>query len=101
MIHVVASIRIKPGQRSAFVELFNANVPAVLAEEGCIEYSPTVDAATDIDAQELEGHCVTVIEKWESLDALKAHLEAPHMLAFREKAGGLVDSVSLKVLENA
>lgn len=101
MIHVVASISLKSGQLAAFAELFKANVPAVLAEEGCIEYTPAWDTASGIEGQDLDGDRLMVIEKWESLDHLKAHLEAPHMLAFRENAGHLVDSVELKILENA
>ncbi|OUW15631.1 MAG: antibiotic biosynthesis monooxygenase [Opitutales bacterium TMED158] len=101
MIHVVASIRIKEGHRAAFLELFKANVPAVLAEEGCIEYAPTVDASSGLEVQDSDEHRVTAIEKWDSLEALRAHLEAPHMLAFREQSGHLVESVSLQILENA
>jgi quinol monooxygenase YgiN len=44
---------------------------------------------------------VTVIEKWNSLEDLKAHLEAPHMLVFRGRVKDLVSEVSLKVLEAA
>lgn len=46
MIHVVAIITAQPGQRSKVLEAFHANVPAVLAEAGCIEYGATVDALT-------------------------------------------------------
>ena len=44
MIHVVATISLKPGTRAEFLKICNANIPALLAEEGCIEYVPTVDA---------------------------------------------------------
>jgi quinol monooxygenase YgiN len=40
MIHVVAVITAKPGQRAALLEAFAALRPAVLAEAGCIEYAP-------------------------------------------------------------
>ncbi len=40
MIHVVAIITAKPGQREAILQAFRANVPAVHAEQGCIEYRP-------------------------------------------------------------
>ena len=43
MIHVVAIITAKPGQRATVLEHFRANVPAVHAEAGCIEYGATVD----------------------------------------------------------
>ena len=44
---------------------------------------------------------VTIIEKWESLAALRAHLTAPHMLTYREKVKDIVENVSLKVLQEA
>ena len=52
-------------------------------------------------AQNLEPDVVTVIEKWNTLEDLKAHLVAPHMLAFRERVKGMVEDVTLKVLESA
>ncbi len=100
MIHVVASISIKEGMRAQFLEIFKANVPNVLKEEGCIEYRPTVDAQTDIEPQQRDENMVTIIEKWESLEALKVHLTAPHMLVYREKVAAMVGKVHLKVLQD-
>ena len=44
MIHVIAVITAKPGMRGAVLREFRANMPAVHAERGCIEYAPAVDA---------------------------------------------------------
>ncbi len=44
MIHVIATITAKPGMRLQILEAFRANMPAVHAEKGCIEYQPAVDA---------------------------------------------------------
>ena len=46
MIHVLASITVKASEHDAFLEIFKANVPKVLEEEGCVEYSATVDFPT-------------------------------------------------------
>lgn len=43
MLHVIAFITTKPGMLEAVLREFRANVPAVHAEEGCIEYAPAVD----------------------------------------------------------
>ena len=43
MIHVIASITIKEGRKSEYLDIFKANIPLVLAEEGCVDYLPTVD----------------------------------------------------------
>ena len=43
LVHVIAVITTKPGKRQAVLDLFNANVAAVLAEDGCIAYEATID----------------------------------------------------------
>jgi quinol monooxygenase YgiN len=101
MINVIASIHIKEGRLSEFVEIFKSNIPNVLEEKGCIEYVPTIDVPTGLPSQELNNNVVTIIEKWGSLEELQAHLSTPHMLAYKEKVKDLVDNVSLKVLEEA
>lgn len=99
MVNVVASIQIKPGCMEAYLKILKANVPAVRAEEGCIEYQPTVDMSSGLPPQRLEPDTVTMIEKWSSLEALKAHLVAPHMVTYREKVKTMVAGVTLKVLQ--
>lgn len=101
MVNVIASIYVKEGLMPQFMEIFKSNVPNVLKESGCIEYIPTVDLPTGIPPQELNGNVATIIEKWRSLEDLKAHLSAPHMRAYQEKVKDLVDRVSIKVLEEA
>lgn len=101
MIIVIATVWCKPGQRTAFLAEFNQIVPAVLKEDGCIEYGPTIDAASDLGNQNLDENRVTIVEKWESLDALKAHLVAPHMETYRPKVRDFVESSELRVLEYA
>ena len=98
MIHVVASIRAREGRLEEYLTLFKENVPNVLAEEGCIEYLPCVDATTGWKLQNLDPGRMTVIEKWASMDALQAHARAPHMADFRKRAGHLVESVTLQVV---
>ena len=100
MIFVIAEITVAEGKRDEFVKLFNANVPAVLAEDGCIEYGPAVDVETNVGG-DARPNVVTVVEKWESIEALEAHLIAPHMLTFRESAKELLQGVDIKVLEPA
>ncbi len=101
MINVIASIRVKEGRVSEFLGIFKSNVPNVRKERGCIEYFPAVDIDADLPAQSLDENVVTIIEKWESLEALRDHLQAPHMLAYREKVKDIVANVSVKVLKEA
>lgn len=101
MIHVIASIHVKEGRLSEFIEIFKSNVSNVLSEKGCIEYVPTIDVPTGLPPQELDKNVVTIVEKWDCLDDLQAHLSAPHMLAYKKKIETIVEKVSLKVLEGA
>jgi len=102
MIHVIATINVKPGCKAEFLDIFKKNVPNVLAEDGCIRYQPTTDADSGIPVQVgPRDNAVTIVEAWESLEHLFAHLKAPHMLAYKEKSKDLVDGVSLQVLEPA
>jgi quinol monooxygenase YgiN len=101
MINVLASIQLKPGKRAEFLPICKANIPNVRAEKGCIEYAAAVDLDAGLDPQVLDEDMVTVIEKWESLDALNDHLGAPHMLSYRDQVKDLVDKVTLKVLQEA
>ena len=99
MIIVIAAIHIKADRQSEFLEILKSNVPYVLEEAGCIEYLPTIDVPTDLPPQELDKGVVTIIEKWDSLEDLQAHLSAAHMLEYREKVKDLVNEVTLKVLK--
>ncbi|MDH3454620.1 MAG: antibiotic biosynthesis monooxygenase [Desulfuromonadales bacterium] len=101
MINVIASIHIRPGRRAEFIDIFKANMAKVLAERGCLEYVPTIDVPTGLPPQELNDAVVTIIEKWESLAALQAHLAAPHMLAYKAAVKDLVEQVSFKILAEA
>ena len=44
MIHVIAILTAKPGKREEVLAAFRANMAAVHAEQGCIEYGPASDA---------------------------------------------------------
>jgi quinol monooxygenase YgiN len=102
MIHVVASIQVKPGKRADFLTEFHRIVPLVHAEAGCLEYGPTVDVATGLAAQgTLRDNVAVIIEKWESVEALRAHLQAPHMAEYRTRVKDLIESVQLQVLQPA
>lgn len=100
MIHVIATIQVQPGARDRFLEAFQELVPLVRGEAGCLDYGPTVDLPTSIGAQGDERpDVVVVVERWADLEALEAHLIAPHMLAYREKVKDLVSSTSIQILQ--
>ena len=102
MIRVVAVITAKPGRREEILTHFHANVPAVRAEKGCIEYGPTIDTEGFGAFQTKMGpDTFVVIETWADADALKAHAVAPHMKAYGEKTKDLIASRAIHVLSPA
>ncbi|MFZ9678389.1 MAG: putative quinol monooxygenase [Quisquiliibacterium sp.] len=102
MIHVIAIITAKPGQRAAILEAFRANMPAVHAEQGCIEYGPAIDAEGMGSFQTPFGpDTFVVVEKWESTEALKAHAAAPHMAAYAARVKDLIAGRVIHVLQPA
>lgn len=102
MIHVIAVITAKPGQRDKILEHFRANVPAVKAEQGCIEYGAAIDAENALSFQTKWGpDTFLVVEKWASMDALKAHAAAPHMAAYGAKTKEFIASRIIHILQPA
>ena len=102
MIHVIAVVTAKAGMREQILQAFRANVPAVRAEQGCIEYGAAVDADPALKFQTRWGPDIFLaIEKWESLDALKAHAAAPHMAAYAAKTKDLIASRAVHILSPA
>ena len=102
MLHVVAIITAKPGQRERILEAFRANIPAVRAEDGCIEYGPTLDAEGLGSFQTRFGpDTFVVMEKWRDAQALKAHAAAPHMAAYAAKVKDMIASRVIHVLSPA
>ena len=102
MIHVIATVELAPGTREKFLAEFRKLITDVRAEAGCIEYGPAIDAETDIAIQfKLGADRVVVIEKWETVAALKAHGVAPHMQAYRARVKDYVRGMELRVLAPA
>ena len=101
MIHVLALITAQPGQRDEVLELFRANMPAVHAEQGCLEYGPAVDAEGIGFSTKFGPDAFVVIEKWESPDALKAHAASPHMAAYGAKTREMIAKRTVHVLSPA
>lgn len=97
MINVIARIKVKPGKMAEFLKIFQDNVPAVRAEDGCIAYTPCLDAQTELITP--NENIMTVVESWESIDHLKAHLAAPHMKQYGEAVKDLRDSTELIIVQ--
>jgi quinol monooxygenase YgiN len=102
MVHVIAIVTAKPGQRATILEAIRANLAAVRAERGCIEYGPAIDTEDVGPFQaKLGPDTIVVIEKWADVEALRAHAAAPHMAAYAAKVKDLIASRAIHVLSPA
>ena len=79
MIYVIARMELNEGCKDAILKVLETTVPLVLKEEGCIMYTPCLEA----DEENQEKY-LTIVEAWENREVHKAHLAASHMAEFRE-----------------
>ena len=99
MLHVLAFITTKTGMRDAVLQEFRANMPAVHAEDGCIEYVPVIDVPTFGPFQaELRPDTFVVVEKWASTEALNAHAASAHMKAYAARTADRIETRMIHVL---
>ena len=100
MIQVIATVELKPDCRDAYLRILNENVPRVKAEAGCLAYEPSIDVDSGLPVQGgIRPNVVTLVEAWTNLDALHAHLKAPHMAEYREAVKNYVTDVRIQVLK--
>jgi quinol monooxygenase YgiN len=99
MLHVVPFITTKPGMRDAVPQEFRSNMPAVRAEEGCIEYATVIEVPTFGPFQaELGPDTFVVVEKWASTEALNAHAASAHMKAYTARTADMIETRVIHVL---
>lgn len=79
MIIVYGVIESSAESISALTEAITKLEAATRAEEGCIDYTFSVSLS--------DPDCIRISEKWESMDALKAHMGMPHMAEFQQAIG--------------
>jgi len=82
MIRVVAHLTSKPETVEETRKVLEAFIDPTRAEDGCILYvlMQNNDDPTDF----------TFVEEWESNETLDAHLESPHISAFKERSSELL-----------
>jgi quinol monooxygenase YgiN len=102
MIHVLAIITAKPGMRDRILEAWRGNAEAVRAEDGCIAYEAVVDVAEGgAGFAQFGADTFVVVERWSSMEALRAHGAAPHMKAYAGKVKDFTANRAIHVLEPA
>lgn len=98
-VHVLAIITTKPGDRKNVLDFVQGIEGTVRAERGCIEYQATIDHPDGLGFQTKLGEdTFVVIEKWESMDALKDHAASPHMAKYANQTRDLVTARTVHIL---
>ncbi len=82
MIIVSGTIPVQPDKRDEAIAAAQEMVAATVQENGCHHYQ----FYSSID----DPNLFRVYEEWESMEALQAHFETPHMATFRQKLPNLV-----------
>jgi quinol monooxygenase YgiN len=99
-VYVLCRFDLKQGRDQDYVKAVNTIVEQVRAEKGCRFYTLVGDADTDMKGQQRFGKDVLwMIECWDDLDSLKAHLKAPHMKAFAPTARSIRHTGTFHVLK--
>lgn len=89
-ILVLAKIQPKVGCQDSILELADELVYETLLEEGNIDYQLLKSGNDDT---------LTFVEKWESTEALKKHMNSPHFLNFQEESGEFVENMDIQVID--
>lgn len=90
MIYVIATVRIRPDALEAYATLAQPCIAATRREPGCLLY--------DLDASTTDPETLIFLQKWETREALTAHLNAPHVALFRETIKPYVVGSSVEIV---
>lgn len=75
MIYVVATTKVKPEHRDAYVAGARACIAETLKENGCISY--------ELHASISDPDTFVFVERWRGRDELNAHARSPHVKTWR------------------
>jgi quinol monooxygenase YgiN len=81
-------IRTKPDRRDDVLREYQAVVPMVLEERGCIDYGAVVDEYFGPPQSLLGDDAFAIIEKWETKQHFESHAVSEHMKTCRAKGSG-------------
>jgi quinol monooxygenase YgiN len=101
MLTIVAEIRAYPNglHKDKIIQAFKKITPTVLQEQGCHGYQLLVDAGVDVSYQSKDSDLIVMLEKWESIEHLNAHLQTEHMQAYQLEVKEHVADVKIRILE--
>lgn len=93
MVHLIATLKIKPGSLPAIRKAVQPCIEATRKEKGCISY--------DLHQSITDENTLVFVERWTDKAALNAHFETPHLIAWREAGGPHFLDRKIEIIENA
>ncbi|GGE22103.1 antibiotic biosynthesis monooxygenase [Aureimonas endophytica] len=90
MLHLIATIRIKPGTKDDVAKAAIPCIEATRKEEGCIRYDMMVDVMDETN--------VTFVEEWESRELLDRHVRSAHVKTWHEAGKPYIVSEHIAVI---
>ena len=88
-IVVLAKVYPKEGCKDTVIELSDDLIENTLAEEGNIDYQLL---------KSLNDNTLTFVEKWQSLDALKKHMDSHHFQLFGSETQDFIEKMDIQVI---
>lgn len=71
MVHLIATLKAKPGRSDELRSLLTALIEPTRAEPGCLMY--------ELWHSKDDENVFKFVEKWSSQEALRAHFDTPHI----------------------
>lgn len=99
MLWVIATIVTAPGHDKDVLNALLDVAPTVREEAGCHLYQPSQDHPEGLTTETTpRRNTVTIIEAWDSKQALDDHLATPHMARFHEQTENWVIAREIHLL---
>lgn len=92
MIHVVATITIKPEKREKTLAAARIAIAATQQEKGCIGY--------DLHESVTKPGTYVFVERWESRENLTAHMNAEHFKVWRKAGAEGITSRRIEIISD-
>jgi quinol monooxygenase YgiN len=89
-VAVISINTAKPGQEAKLEAAMRALIEPTRKDQGFIQY----DLHRDVN----DPRTFVFVERWESKEALDKHGQAPHITAWRAKAGELIETKVLRIM---
>jgi quinol monooxygenase YgiN len=101
MIHVIATLQARDGNRDTLIAAFREILPDVRVKAGCLQYALAQHLATGFPGQapfDAENELI-IVETWSDLAALEAHLADPAYQAWYMPLWYLISGASMQIFE--